>query len=81
MFRVKLGDKLELSIVGDWKLRTVEFVTGQGAVVARGSSDNAPEVNDAKNMYKIDVAPGVDLALVAVVCICVDTIRKNMRGE
>jgi hypothetical protein len=76
MFRVHLGDKLELGVVGDWKLHAVDVVTSEGTLIARGSRENSQLADEAD--YKVDVAAGVDLALVGVLCICLDMIHKHV---
>ncbi|BEJ14209.1 hypothetical protein CspHIS471_0313830 [Cutaneotrichosporon sp. HIS471] len=80
-FRVNVGNNLELGVFGDWKLHAADIMTSHGTLLARGSHENEWREGDAalpERQYKLDVAPGVDLALVAVVCLCLDLVHMHV---
>lgn len=88
-FQVHL-DKLIIDVLGDWTDRTAEFRLNQ-QVIARAGRENisvaATEYVDkggdavygesAATRYRVDVAPGVDLVLMAIICVCLDEIVKQ----
>ncbi|KAF1985500.1 DUF567-domain-containing protein [Aulographum hederae CBS 113979] len=71
------GREMELDIKGDWFDRSAN-ITCQGQPVATLSREffNMREMFVDKQTYYVTVAPGVDLTLVAAVCICLDE-REN----
>jgi uncharacterized protein YxjI len=67
------GREIELDVKGDWLDRSASITCG-GLPVARigRSFFNVREIFADKQTYFVTVAPGVDLALIAAVCICLD---------
>ncbi|BEI83371.1 hypothetical protein CcaverHIS002_0312390 [Cutaneotrichosporon cavernicola] len=83
-FRAKMGDKLEMAVVGDWKQHAADIVTSDGILLARGSHENEWKEGDPaipQRQYKLDVAPGVDLALVAIVSLCLDMVHMRVEKK
>lgn len=88
-FRVHILDKVQLQVSGDWAARTAR-ITYDGNVIARVGHD-VVSVSAAEDLisprqagveiettrYRLEVAPGVDLALMAVICICIDVSYKG----
>ncbi|KAG4416951.1 hypothetical protein IFR04_009895 [Cadophora malorum] len=68
---------VELLIKGDWFDRSATITMGN-IVVAQISRSyfNMREVFGGQQTYFVTVAPGVDLALLAAVCVCLDE-REN----
>jgi uncharacterized protein YxjI len=64
---------IELLVKGDWMDRSATITMGN-AVVAQISRSyfNVREVFGGQQTYYVTVAPGVDLALMAAICVCLD---------
>lgn len=67
------GQEAELEVKGDWFDRSADITFG-GRPVAHISRSffNVRQIFGEKQTYFVTVAPGVDLALIAAVCICLD---------
>ena len=69
------GKNLELHIRGDWLDRSAQITIGEGgptvASISR-SSLNAANLIGGQQTYFVTVAPGVDLSLMAAICVCFD---------
>jgi len=68
---------VELLIKGDWLDRSASITMGN-IVVAQISRSyfNMREVFGGQQTYYVTVAPGVDLAMLAAICVCLDE-REN----
>lgn len=92
LFRAKFGGhKLELDVVGNWDNHRADIVLTSNILVAKTSADvtNFSEVANVlspgegeggvsmDNQYVVQVAPGVDLAIIAILCICLDMIHRQ----
>ncbi|CZS93917.1 related to DUF567 domain protein [Rhynchosporium graminicola] len=68
---------IELLIKGDWFDRSASITMGN-IVVAQISRSyfNMREIFGGQQTYYVTVAPGVDLALIAAICVCLDE-REN----
>ncbi|CAK1356749.1 hypothetical protein CB0940_12035 [Cercospora beticola] len=79
---VNASDKrpMELQVKGDWLDRSakITLASDRDRVVAQMSRSflNAREVIGNKQTYFITVAPGVDLSLIAAICVAIDE-REN----
>jgi uncharacterized protein YxjI len=64
---------IELLVKGDWLDRSATITMGN-MVVAQISRSyfNMREVFGGQQTYYVTVAPGVDLALMAAICVCLD---------
>ncbi|RDL39319.1 uncharacterized protein BP5553_03659 [Venustampulla echinocandica] len=64
---------IELLVKGDWLDRKATITMGN-TVVAQISRKffNAREIFADKQTYFVTIAPGVDLALIAALCVCLD---------
>lgn len=64
---------IELMIRGDWLDRSATITMGE-IVVAQISRKlfNARELIGGQQTYYCTVAPGVDLAMIAALCVCLD---------
>lgn len=75
-FRNTAGDGREISLIlkGDIIDRSAEIRTEDGIVVARIMRQfaNAGQVFFDQQTYVLTVAPGVDIALLLAICICLD---------
>ncbi|KAH8663581.1 tubby C-terminal-like domain-containing protein [Tricladium varicosporioides] len=67
------GQPVELLVKGDWLDRSAT-ITMNGVVVAQISRSyfNMREIFGGQQTYYVTVAPHVDLALMAAVCVCLD---------
>ncbi|KAH6681711.1 tubby C-terminal-like domain-containing protein [Halenospora varia] len=67
------GQPVELLVKGDWLDRSAT-ITMNGAVVAQISRSyfNMREIFGGQQTYYVTIAPHVDLALMAAVCVCLD---------
>lgn len=66
---------IELYIRGDWIDKSATITVGDGgAVIAQISRKifNAREILGGQQTYYCTVAPGVDVAMVAALCVCLD---------
>ena len=64
---------VELIIKGDWFDRSAKITMGDVVVATIGRSYfNMREVFGGQQTYYVTVAPGVDLAMMAAICVCLD---------
>ncbi|TID26591.1 hypothetical protein E2P81_ATG01063 [Venturia nashicola] len=71
------GRSVELEVKGDWFDRSATISCGGQPVASIGRSFfNVREIFADKQTYYVKVAPGVDLTMIAAVCICLDE-REN----
>lgn len=71
------GRPVELEVKGDWFDRSATITCGGQPVAAIGRSFfNVRELFANKQTYFVKVAPGVDLTMIAAVCVCLDE-REN----
>ncbi|KAK5196794.1 hypothetical protein LTR72_001787 [Exophiala xenobiotica] len=71
------GNEIELEVKGDWFDRSASITFG-GRPVAHISRSffNVRQIFGDKQTYFVTVAPGVDLTLIAAICVCLDE-REN----
>ena len=71
------GQAMELDLKGDWLDRSAQ-VTLQGRPVASISRSfmNFGQLVSDRQTYYVSCAPGVDLILMAAICVCLDE-REN----
>ena len=71
------GQNVEFLVKGDWFDRSASITMG-GTVVAQISRSvfNVRELMGGQQTYYVTIAPGVDLAMMAAVCVCLDE-REN----
>ncbi|KIW54201.1 hypothetical protein, variant [Exophiala xenobiotica] len=71
------GNEIELEVTGDWFDRSASITFG-GRPVAHISRSffNVRQIFGDKQTYFVTVAPGVDLTLIAAICVCLDE-REN----
>lgn len=64
---------VELVVKGDWFDRSAEIKMGDVVVaqIAR-KMFNMREIFGGQQTYFVTVAPGVDLSMIAAICICLD---------
>lgn len=64
---------IELLVKGDWLDRSA-VITLNGTTVASiaRSFGNMREIFGGQQTYFVTVAPGVDLAMIAAICVCLD---------
>lgn len=67
------GAPIELLVKGDWLDRSATITIGN-VVVAQISRSyfNMREIFGGQQTYYVTVAPNVDLALMAAICVCLD---------
>lgn len=68
------GREVELEMHGDWLDKSASIKFG-GEPVAHASRSHFQELKQRfsdKHGYFVEVAPGVDLALIAALCVCLD---------
>jgi len=69
------GKNIELCIRGDWLDKSAQITIGEGGPVAASinrSIMNAGQILGGQQTYYVTVAPGVDLSLMAALCVCLD---------
>jgi len=67
----------ELLIKGDWFDRSATITMGDVVVATIGRSYfNMREIFGGQQTYYVTIAPGVDLAMMAAICVCLDE-REN----
>lgn len=71
---------IELLIKGDWFDRSATITMG-GQVIAQISRSyfNMREIFGGQQSYYVTVAPFVDLAMMAAICVCLDE-RENEKN-
>jgi uncharacterized protein YxjI len=68
---------VELEVKGDWFDRSATITCGGQPVASIGRSFfNVHEIFADKQTYFVKVAPGVDLTMIAAICVCLD-VREN----
>jgi len=76
------GEQKELKMKGNWLDSSADITDGStGAIVARINRKflSGRDILFGQQTYAVQVAPGVDVALVAAMCICLD--EKNNEGK
>lgn len=74
---------MTLAMKGNWLDTSADIVDqASGAVVARIDRKlfNAREAIMGHQTYHVTVAPGVDIALVAAMCVCLDEKQNEGQG-
>ncbi|KAE9378774.1 DUF567-domain-containing protein [Stipitochalara longipes BDJ] len=67
------GAPIELLVKGDWFDRSAVITMGNQTIATIGRSYfNMREVFGGQQTYYVTVAPGVDLAMMAAICVCLD---------
>jgi uncharacterized protein YxjI len=78
------GQEHILTLKGDFFDRKAAITLGSadGPVVATISRDfwNAREIFSDKQTYYLTIAPGVDVALLCAICVCLDEIRNERKN-
>ena len=76
------NEPVELELKGDWLDRSAK-VTFQGRPVATigRSYMNFGQMFSDRQTYYVTVAPGVDLALMAAICVCLDERENDQPKE
>ncbi|KAI0159959.1 DUF567-domain-containing protein [Hypoxylon sp. FL1284] len=77
------GQKEELMMKGDWTDTTAEITdeaSGQAVAAIYRDRWNAREWIGGQQTYNVTVAPNVDMALIAAMCICLD-MKRNENGS
>jgi len=68
---------IELVVKGDWFDRSAKITMGDVVVATIGRSFfNMREIFGDQQTYYVTVAPNVDLAMMAAICVCLDE-REN----
>jgi uncharacterized protein YxjI len=73
---------IELMIRGDWIDKSAKITIGDGGqVIAQISRKifNARELIGGQQTYYVTVAPGVDVAMVAAFCVCLDEAENEKK--
>lgn len=74
--------KVELDVKGDFWGGSANITLNDRPVAHISRSiANVREVKFDKQTYAVQVAPGVDLALIAAACICLDELKEDGKGE
>ncbi|KIW21128.1 hypothetical protein PV08_01708 [Exophiala spinifera] len=74
------GSQIELDLKGNWLNRSAT-ITLAGRPVAHISRSfmNARQIFGGQQTYFVTVAPGVDLVLIAAICVCLDERESEPR--
>ncbi len=68
---------VELLVKGDWLDRSAKITMGEIVVATISRSFlNARQVLGGQQTYYVTVAPGMDLSMMAAICVCLDE-REN----
>lgn len=85
-FTTKAGKQVTLSMKGNWRASRAEIVDeSNGMTIAyitrdlKSLENFISHVAMGQQSYTVTIAPGVDMALVAAMCICMD--EKNNEGS
>jgi len=71
---------IELLIKGDWLDRSATITLGNSVVATIGRSYfNMREIFGGQQTYYVTVAPGVDLAMMAAICVCLDEKENEQK--
>ncbi|KAK4148469.1 tubby C-terminal-like domain-containing protein [Chaetomidium leptoderma] len=79
-FTTARGTPVTLKLNGDWSASSADIVdAASGAVVARIDRKwgNARELLFSQQTYHVTIAPGVDMALITAMCVCLDEARSD----
>ncbi|KAI1371382.1 DUF567-domain-containing protein [Hypoxylon crocopeplum] len=77
------GQQEELLMKGDWTDTTAEIkdeATGQAIATIYRDRWNAREFLGGQQTYNVSIAPNVDMAIIAAMCICLDMKRNESAG-
>lgn len=76
------SSKVELSVKGDFWGGTANITLGDRPVAHISRSvANVRELKFDKQTYAVQVAPGVDLSLIAAACICLDELKEDGKSD
>jgi uncharacterized protein YxjI len=76
------GRNVELEVKGDWFDRSAEITCGGQVVACIGRSFfNLNQIFADKQTYQVKVAPGVDLTMIAAICVCLDESQNEDEKE
>ncbi|KAH6641845.1 tubby C-terminal-like domain-containing protein [Chaetomium tenue] len=82
-FTTSHGRSVNLAMTGNWLDTTADIVdTASGAVAARIDRKlfNARELLLGHQTYHVTIAPGVDVALIIAMCVCLDSTQNEQKG-
>ncbi|KAK3296667.1 tubby C-terminal-like domain-containing protein [Chaetomium fimeti] len=82
-FTTSQGMPAKLAMTGNWMDTTADIVdTASGAVAARIDRKlfNARELFLGHQTYHVTIAPGVDVALIIAMCVCLDATQNEGQG-
>ncbi|KAF2434853.1 hypothetical protein EJ08DRAFT_581425, partial [Tothia fuscella] len=75
------GREIELEVRGDWLDRSATITCGGQPIASIARSFfTVREIFAGKQTYFVQVAPGVDLALVAAICVCLDESENEKKS-
>lgn len=92
-FEPRSKARVQIEIAGDWITSKAEFrVAPHGTLIAHVyrtdqsvtwvSTENpktgAKQEEQVTTIYRLDVAPNVDLAIISAMCMCCASIRSNV---
>lgn len=73
--------EVELHIRGDWFDRSASILLGEQVVASIARSFfNVRQLLGDQQTYYVTVAPGVDLSLIAALCVCLDEKENENKG-
>lgn len=74
------GKELELEVKGDWMDRSADIKIDDRVVASIARKFfNVREILGGQQTYFVTIAPGVDLSLIAAICVCLDE-RQNEKN-
>lgn len=78
---IATGQPVRLLVKGDWRARNaiIEIENGEPVAQIKRTVWDVRNILQDKQTYFVDVAPGVDLALIAAVCIGLDEMENDGR--
>ncbi|KAI0378556.1 DUF567-domain-containing protein [Hypomontagnella monticulosa] len=79
-FKSASGQQEQLIMKGDWTDTTAEIMdeaTGQPVAAIYRDRWNAREFLGGQQTYNVAIAPNVDMAIIAAMCICLDMKRNE----
>ncbi|EJD42418.1 DUF567-domain-containing protein [Auricularia subglabra TFB-10046 SS5] len=82
-FKSVNGQEVNLAMKGDWLDRKAEIkdeATGQVVALINREFFNMREMFAGQQTYVVSVAPNVDMAIIAAMCICLDE-RENEKND
>lgn len=81
-FRNANGEKVELDVKGDFWGGSANITLNDRPVAHISRSlANVREVQFDKQSYAVQVAPGVDLSMIAAACICLDELKEEGKDD